>query len=267
MLQRLATSPWVLSNIRLIKSRSELSFTLASLWAYTTNSIGDEFLRRHKGDHHLDVDEVVWVECSNVDFSMHLLQLAMITENTAGFRLLLQCGANPNADIKPFGVLGNYLMLYPLAHSHTRFEEDSVYNSDFNLAAEWLQARADANPDNVSMTPLQTAIVGPCSLETVTMLVEAGADVNAAGDPETITWHYWTHRDTKDGPNAFLGIQTHCSTPLRLAEKGVWGEGKEGEARCQEICDFLRKQVGARSETRGVDVVERLIMQGQPGNL
>jgi hypothetical protein len=87
------------------------SHMLAYLWCHTSNNVGEEFLRRHAGEDDLNLDDVVSVRHYRLVFRLHILQLAMVIRSMEGFRLLIQSGANPNFNIKPFGILGNYLAL------------------------------------------------------------------------------------------------------------------------------------------------------------
>jgi hypothetical protein len=58
-------------------------------------------------------------------------------------------------------------------------------------------------------TPLQVAVQRSHSPGFITALLEAGADVNAVGDPHAIWWHYLKRgdtNDTNDGPRHSLAL-------------------------------------------------------------
>jgi ankyrin repeat protein len=230
---------------------------LAYVCYYATNNVGEEFLRRHREEVPQSLYGIVDMlgrtrSRFGMKFQAPPLGVAMFFRRAKFFQLLLRHGANPNIELKPFGVLGKSLTTW------RNGPREGERQTSLNLVSSLLQAGAEVNPLRVSMTPLQVAIQKRHSLEVIIALVEAGADVNGVGDQADTEQHILEPKEAEHF--AFSSSQKRLSTPLRLAEDNL----REDELKksvsldlSRKIFEFLRKQPGATTETRNTPTTQQ----------
>jgi ankyrin repeat protein len=81
-----------------------------------------------------------------------------------------------------------------------------------------LKSGAEVNPTAVCKTPLQVAIERVHDSDVIKMLLAAGADVNAVGDPQAVVDDITARRQEVSTRRDSESVEAYCDTPLRLAE-------------------------------------------------
>jgi len=141
------------------------------------------------------------------------LQIAAMLRRLEFVNLFIEYGAHVNARHGPWTVL-----TLALRNKKDRTNRYFGGPSFLSIVDALLHSGADANPTAVCKTPLQLAVEGSHDIDVIKSLLDAGADVNAVGDPQAVAYDMRTRSQAASTRRDSECIESYCSTPLRLAE-------------------------------------------------